>query len=59
VNDGTGPREGPQEGREMSELLVTCCVCGEDVPQENARVVATDHGPDSVCDDCEYVADQD
>lgn len=40
------------------EPLVTCCVCGVDVSQEAARIVATDHGPDSVCDDCEYVADQ-
>jgi hypothetical protein len=42
----------------MSELLATCCVCGTDVPLGDTRIVATDHGPDYICDDCEYVADQ-
>lgn len=40
---------------------VCCCVCGEDVPldSDGLRMVATDHGPDHVCGDCEYKSDSD
>lgn len=38
---------------------VTCCICGKDVPLDDDGVecIATDHGPDYVCGDCEYTGD--
>jgi len=44
---------------EDDEETVTCCVCGEDVAldDEGVECIATDHGPDYVCGDCEYTGD--
>lgn len=44
--------------RVEEEETVTCCVCGKDVPlDDDVRLIATDHGPDHVCGDCEYDGD--
>lgn len=45
------------EAAEDAELV--CCVCGEGiVPDSEYRCVATDHGPDYCCEDCEYTGDE-
>ena len=45
---------------EEADEAVTCCVCGEDVSLDDDGVecVATDHGPDYVCGNCDYVSDR-
>ena len=44
---------------DAEDHLVTCCVCGSDVRSDadGVECVATDHGPDYVCGDCEYTGD--
>jgi hypothetical protein len=48
------------DGAESDETS-QCCVCGNDVSlaaDEGGRCIATDHGPDYVCGDCEYIGDE-